>query len=215
MPTWFFSTRNGQWEASNLLNDYNAVQLFEMFTQLPPLARDYFPGSETLDSFGYRYSEERDSFDPNFYHLHGHAGQGWAFRREIIGKHGFYDRCIIGSADHLSAHAMIGNFSSDCFTPDLGNNPIEIECFREWAIPFYEDVRGKISYVPGTILHRWHGTLEDRQHGPRHRRLADCGYDPRTDLRLNEDGCWEWNTDKPELHALLREYFKSRKEDGE
>jgi len=44
--------------------------------------------------------------------------------------------------------------------------------------------------------------------------LLDAHYDPRTDLRLNADGCWTWNSDKPELHRRLREYFAGRREDG-
>ncbi|MFT6620646.1 MAG: hypothetical protein ACJASX_003559, partial [Limisphaerales bacterium] len=34
-----------------------------------------------------------------------------------------------------------------------------------------------------------------------------------SDLRLNTDGCWEWNTEKPEIHDAVRTFFQNRRED--
>lgn len=41
------------------------------------------------------------------------------------------------------------------------------------------------------------------------------GFDPNADLRPGIDGAWRWASDKPELHATVRQYFYSRDEDGD
>ena len=38
--------------------------------------------------------------------------------------------------------------------------------------------------------------------------------DPDEDIRLTVEGLWRWATDKPEMHAYVREYFALRREDG-
>jgi hypothetical protein len=83
-----------------------------------------------------------------------------------------------------------------------------------WAEPFYDDVQGRIGYVPGNILHIWHGRWRDRDYTNRHAKLREFGFDPQTDLRLGENGCWEWASDKPDLHAWAMSYFARRNEDG-
>ena len=37
-------------------------------------------------------------------------------------------------------------------------------------------------------------------------------YDPVHDVRVNEDGIIEWDSEKPRLHRQLTEYFNNRKE---
>ena len=39
-------------------------------------------------------------------------------------------------------------------------------------------------------------------------------FDPYEDIVLTEQGVWRWATDKPEMHAYLRENFALRREDG-
>ncbi len=46
------------------------------------------------------------------------------------------------------------------------------------------------------------------------RRLAEFSFDPYLDIACEACGCWRWNTDKPVLHAYVRNYFASRNEDG-
>jgi hypothetical protein len=40
-------------------------------------------------------------------------------------------------------------------------------------------------------------------------------FDPRTDLRISQAGCWEWASDKPKIHEWARRYFEDRREDEE
>ncbi len=56
--------------------------------------------------------------------------------------------------------------------------------------------------------------MEDRGSGERHAALRGFDYDPYRDIALGEAGAWRWASDKPEMHAWLRDYFVRRREDG-
>jgi hypothetical protein len=86
--------------------------------------------------------------------------------------------------------------------------------FEAWGQGLYQTVQGKMMYVPGTILHLWHGDNADRGYGKRHRELQRLGFNPTTDLRINAFGCWEWASDKPKLHQWAKDFFPARQEDG-
>ncbi len=44
--------------------------------------------------------------------------------------------------------------------------------------------------------------------------MHEFDFDPKADIALDHNGCWEWSSDKPELHRRVKQYFASRKEDG-
>jgi hypothetical protein len=71
-----------------------------------------------------------------------------------------------------------------------------------------------VGYLDADVLHLWHGDLANRGNGERHQRLASFAFDPFADIAPDLAGCWRWSSPKPELHAYLRSYFASRKEDG-
>ena len=145
---------------------------------------------------------------------HGHTGLAWAARRDILERHGFYDACISGSGDHMMAHAMCNDFGSSCVERLMKKDSKLLKHFINWGVPFYEDVRGKIAFTKGVVVHLWHGETTDRKYIQRHDELRACDFDPFTDLRIGKNGAWEWNSDKPNLHKWAVEYFNERKEDG-
>ena len=63
-------------------------------------------------------------------------------------------------------------------------------------------------------MHLWHGDLSARKRFERHRRVSDLDFDPNTDIVISDNGCWGWNSEKPELHEFLKTYFDSRADDG-
>jgi hypothetical protein len=150
------------------------------------------------------------------YFTHGHCGFAWAARRAVLDRHGLYDCQILGGGDFAIAHAMFGSrdlwegrlWECDRLSEELLSHLVE------WSRPFYEDVLGSVSYVPGRVLHFWHGNQSDRQYNRRLDVLKNCHFDPRTDLILDENECWTWGSDKPELHAWAAEYFAARQEDS-
>lgn len=83
-----------------------------------------------------------------------------------------------------------------------------------WAKPFHESIRDQIGSLDGDIFHLWHGHARDRQTRGRHEGLQRFQFDPFTDIALDTNGCWRWNTEKQEMHDYIRGYFVSRREDG-
>jgi len=86
--------------------------------------------------------------------------------------------------------------------------------YFEWANPFYKATENKLSCIDGDVFSLWHGNINDRKYLPRHKLLADFNFNPNKDLSLTADDTWQWNSDKPELHKLISDYFRSRQEDG-
>ena len=93
-------------------------------------------------------------------------------------------------------------------------NPRRTQHYLAWARPYFNRVQGRVGYIPGRVFHLWHGDLNNRRHQERHRLFAQFDFDPYTDIALDPNGCWRWNSDKTEMHAFVRHYFESRKEDG-
>jgi len=139
-------------------------------------------------------------------------GLAWAAHRDILERHGLYDACIVGGGDGAIAAGVMGNFQD--FVDYLLLNPRRSEHFLAWARPFYDAVRGNLGHCPGTLLHLWHGDLEDRNYRARRVGLAEFDFDPYSDIAIDNSGAWRWTSDKPRMHRFVRDYFDSRFEDG-
>lgn len=207
---------NPDWAAhtSSLLDKYPVVQPFRKAVRLPKGHIAYEGSGEVWKGFGFVYKHYPTIYLEGHFDRHGHTGFAWAARKEILLEHGLYDACIAGSGDHMMAHAMCGDWESPCIDRIIGTNNKHLEYFRDWGERIYKSVQGRIGYTPGTILHLWHGDRSDRKYVIRNRDLAGFDFDPKSDLRIGEHGCWEWNSDKVEMHNWAVDYFGHRKEDG-
>ncbi|MCW5978533.1 MAG: hypothetical protein KIT09_10670 [Bryobacteraceae bacterium] len=140
-------------------------------------------------------------------------GLAWAARRDVLDKHGLYDACVFTSGDIAMFCAAAGAHNGGFMRGRM--NERSFRHYAEWAGPFHETVRGSVGHVDGRLYHLWHGGIAERRYGRCHEELRDLGFDPYTDIAMTDQGAWRWCTDKPELHARLREYFHSREEDAE
>lgn len=140
------------------------------------------------------------------------SGMAWVARRELLERHGWFDASIIGGGDTALVCAA---FDRPQMVADLHYlNARQRERYEAWALPFRDEVQGRVAHIPGTILHLWHGELPDRLPRERHHGLREHGFDPQTDITIGKDGAWRWATDKPALHRYLQRYFAARWEDG-
>ena len=139
------------------------------------------------------------------------SGLAWAMRRETLARLRLYDACIVGGGDRTILCAALGRF--DLAVRAQRMNARRAEHYLAWARPFFAAVDGRVESLPGAAFHLWHGQLEDRRYATRADHLAD--FDPFSDIAPAADGCWRWSSDKPGLHAALRQYFHDRDEDGE
>lgn len=210
-----FENRDWATQAVRQLNSHAVVQLFSHIVRLPRGETWGSQRGKCWNGFAASVGKGPDHLVTGRVTRHGFTGFAWAAHREILSQHGLYDSCIAGGGDHVMAHAFAGDWSSDCVDRTLGGSTPRQMHFANWARDINQSIRARMSHVPGTIFHLWHGDIVDRQYHSRHRALALQDFDPFTDLRTGEGGCWEWASDKPALHLWAAQYFADRKEDGD
>jgi hypothetical protein len=140
------------------------------------------------------------------------GGIAWVARRELLEAHAFYDPCIVGGGDGAFVRAAYGCFGDAIRLQAMGARMAEH--YLAWAVPFHDAVTAGIGFLDGSVFHLWHGAFADRQYDGRQRGLAPFGFDPFDDIALAANGVWRWASDKPAMHAYVRDYFASRREDG-
>ena len=201
-------------EASRALEEFPVVQLFERVVRLPRGHTSDTGEGQTYASFASVYRRRPDLSREGDFERHGHTGFAWAARRELLDGRGLYDACVAGSGDHVMAHALCGDFDG-CVRRVLGADSRHLKHFGAWGAQLYERVGGRVGCVRGTLLHLWHGDKANRRYLSRNRKLASFGFDPARDLCVGPTGCWEWASDKRDMHQWFVEYFDGREEDGE
>jgi hypothetical protein len=215
-----FQQDNWAQSASMLLDRVSLVQLFKCVHHLQEHWRPGFPTTDverSRPSVAYMVSSgmsavnsftkaaQSDDEVPS-------RGFAWAAHRELLDRHGFYDACIIGSGDGAPVSAGYG--CVDAFMDRQYMNEPQRRRFLAWAEPFRETVKAEIAVLETDILHLWHGSRADRAYVARHEGMQQFGFDPFKDIVIEENGSWGWNTDKPDMHDYVRNYFLSRREDG-
>jgi hypothetical protein len=170
------------------------------------------PGFSWLRELGYSPLElckptwaNSDDYPPVTY------GLGWAFRRGLFADLGLYDPWIVGGGTRVhfyAAHGLLKE-AADAFQ----FRPAMSDHFNDWAEDFHAAVDGNWGYVPGSVMHLWHGTPARRKHRQRYTEFAQFDFDPTLDLTIDDDGAWRWNRDNRPMHRYLREYIAGRRED--
>src|SRR5262245_46827 len=140
-------------------------------------------------------------------------GHALAARRNLLATHRLFDAAIIGGGDLLLMAAAAGTFTAAIERHEM--NDAQIAYYLAWAERWHRSVGGKIGSLAGDLVHLWHGEMSNRRTLERYHDLAQFDFNPSEDIQVDVTGCWRWNSDKPAMHAMLREYFSSRKEDGE
>jgi hypothetical protein len=137
-------------------------------------------------------------------------GLAWASRREVLEAHRLYDATIVGAGDKANVLAALG--MAETAVLGLEMNSRRAEHYLAWARPFAATVQRRVGHIRGRIFHLWHGDLADRGYTRRQALLGT--FDPFTDVAVDAQGSWRWSSHKPHLHAAVRRYFESRREDG-
>ncbi len=209
---------NANWvsETSRLLEEFVAVQPYDVACWLPEGAES--PRSDcSADGFvsvehglAYVHAQSPDLYSSGYI---GHPGFAWAARRDVLRKHHFYDRLILGGADLLMSWGMYGHLLRAPMQVWLGDfSQAEIRDLSAWKERFHLDVQSSVSFVGGRAFHLWHGSLENRRYIERQLLLKEFDFDPQRDIALDAEMCWRWNSDKPDLHRRVKDYFAQRKE---
>jgi hypothetical protein len=135
-----------------------------------------------------------------------------AARRDLLQTHGLYDAAIVGGGDGLALAAALGDF--DSLIQRHVMNQAQAAYYLAWAERFQRAAGGKAGCIAGDLVHLWHGSMDDRRSPQRYHDLRTFDFNPLEDIELDTSGCWRWNSNKPRMHAFVRDYFASRNEDG-
>ena len=216
-----YMTNDWSSEMVRLLDEYPLVQgcryIYHMTRDAAP--EQVLPGGEAqrLGSLMYRLTEgitKLDELDGMRNVPAGVVGCGyvWGGRRSLLERYGFFDTNIVGGGDSALFFAAVGRFDRIIAAHSFGES--RARGYLDWAKPFFSVVAGHVGFVEADIVHLCHGSLGDRQYRERHQRLAGFDFDPAADIALDVNGCWRWNSDKPEMHGWVQSFFESRREDG-
>jgi len=139
----------------------------------------------------------------------GHPGFAWAAHRELLAKHGFYDRSIIGGGDTVMAWASYGLLWPGYERAPAYFSPAHLADIAEWSRGWHADVNGNVGLVLGTIRHLFHGPKDTRKYMERTRILKDYDFDPNQDIIKGGD-VWRWSSEKAPLHRAVLAYLDGR-----
>ncbi len=200
--------------AGRLLDNFALVQPFHKFHYLGELDPARLPDRQSpndYDAFAARYvqgtvPEECFVALGSSRHHHYMSGAAWVARRQTLDTHGYYDTGVIGSGDSLLVSAACSRHRDKAAALHMSER--QRAHYGAWASRFYEDVRGRISFVEGDLLHLWHGDLAGRRYKERYEGFQRFDFDPERDLALAPNGVWRWNSDKPELHDFVKRHFE-------
>ncbi|MDR3406397.1 MAG: hypothetical protein P4L99_28185 [Chthoniobacter sp.] len=206
----FFARPDWVGETVHQLQHFSAVQMFSEATDLGP-------GETPFDQYrGFvKCYYERGKKDANNRYLSWHPGYAWAWRREALESvGGFFDTAILGSADQHMANGLIGRGRAS-INPKMHSNYLgEVD---RWEARAERSIRRNVGYVPGLLLHHWHGRKANRGYLDRWKILVRHQYNPLTDLKRDSQGLWQLHDDGSDrllsLRDEIRAYFRSRNED--
>lgn len=132
-----------------------------------------------------------------------HCGMAWAARWDVVSG-GLYDAEILGFGDRSMLEAWEHDDSRTKFTPQWKSH------WKSWwpARPL------SIGCINAHVCHLWHGTQVDRRYGEARKLLIKHGFDPVRDIRIGQNGLWEWTGANPVLNSAVVEHLQVRREDG-
>lgn len=196
----------------NVFHDVvNALQIHSV-VQPHSHALDLGPKKEAMNTFtSFAYAYSHGSLPGQKYGQYMHPGYSWAWRRDAFDAvGGMIELGILGSGDDHMAKGLIGH--ADKSLPK-GLHPNYFHMVKQWEDRALRNVKKNIGYVPGTLLHHFHGKKADRQYWNRWDILKNHQYDPYADVTKDSKGLIQLATDKHGLRDGILKYFRERNED--
>ena len=200
-------------ETLQQLEHFQIVQMFQSAVDLGPQGEVI--GAHNGFAWSYMAGKPRPQKQKSGYsYPHWHPGFAWAANREAIDYlGGLYDVSVLGSGDHLMAWSLIGE---NMLPGDMSDG--YIKSLQDWQDRAQRLINRDIGYVPGTLVHFFHGKKRDRRYNSRWEILSKYEFDPFLDLKRDSQGLYQLDLDGTDrmnnFRDELRGYFKSRNEDS-
>lgn len=215
-------------EAIHQLQHYKLIQMFSHATDLVPDAASpghaYAPSSYQFRSFMYSFlTSGGHAWFPSLNTPPGvgasgagaywHPGFAWAARRSAVSDiGGLGDRAPLGAADYYMAAGLVGAMERVMlrnYTNDYR------DYWNIWQSRVQRSLTvSDIGYMPGYLLHHFHGPKANRRYQTREQILVDEKFEPTKDLKYDPQGVLDFVGNKPMLEVKIREYFRARNEDA-
>jgi hypothetical protein len=204
----FFRDEHWAQEAMHQLQTYPVIQPWQDCADLGP----HGGISRHFRSFGFQHQRGvPKQTHPSQPYEYAHTGFSWCCTTE------FYEQCmglmdfpILGSADHHMGFAMIGRVKD---TIHNGMTPSFFELCYEWQQRALQITNGEVGFSVGRIEHWFHGPKNRRYYRERWQILVENKYDPKVDLRRDDQGII-YLVGKPKLEHAIIKYNRSRLEDS-
>ena len=202
-------------ETLQQLQHYMIVQMFQNAVDLGPTGEFLSKANGFMWSHLTGQPRPKIAADGKTYgYTTWHSGYSWAARREAIDAlGGLYDVSVLGSGDHLMAWGLVGKNILPSNMSDGYHKSLQ-----DWIDRASRLITKDVGFVPGTILHFFHGAKVNRQYNSRWKILDKYQFDPFLDLKRDSQGLYQLDVDgTPRMNGFrddLRAYFRARNEDG-
>jgi hypothetical protein len=137
-------------------------------------------------------------------------GMAWAMTRDYYNRCGFFDNCILGNGDTISAI----HFTNRDYTSS--SREVILKAHKETHAEYSKKPKPiSTSFCDLTLNHLYHGSLTKRQYWERNAILDALDSDISNFLIINECGLFEWKEKKARGHfnKLMYRYFIDRDDD--
>jgi len=191
----YYSEPNWYNEISHTLNSHEVVQPFKKLNYL---------------DLTYKYVlHSRPSFASEI-EKESAIGMAWAMTRDYYNRCGFFDYCLLGNGDTLSAV----HFTGRGFTKESEKVLLKLhqETYKEHC---KKPKPSSVGYCDLTINHLYHGSLKNRSYWNRNFLFDEIQEDVSNHLITNEYGLFEWKSQemKQKWGKVIYKYFVDRKDD--
>jgi hypothetical protein len=184
----------------------DVLQLFQSAIQLGPDGET----TKTDQGFVYMCQKSGRPYTKTYKYGFWHPGYAWAMNRKTFtALNGLIDWGILGSGDHHMALSFIGKV-------ELSHPGGLTASYKKKLLDFQnmcKEANLTLAFVNGTLIHHYHGKLENRKYRERWDILVKGLYDPSEDVQKNKFGVLEFTTKGKRLEDDIFQYFVERRED--
>lgn len=190
------------------LQDYQVVQPWATCVDIGPFGE----ASQNHESFAYVLNQRlpmRSVWAAGYKYCH--TGFAWACRREFWENvHGLMGFCLVGSADHHQAWAMINRVNESVH--GQMSEGFKRACL-EWQKRAYAACGGRVGVVTTRIEHSYHGSKQRRKYRERWEIFIEAQFDPYKNLAYDAMGL-PYVVSLPDMEEEIRRYNLARAEDA-
>jgi hypothetical protein len=206
-------------EVSEGLNHCEFMQCFATVNHLPQgnhqdlsrAALFELPFEYQSPSFASLISQGQNLFTAIGHDFRGRSSPGLATAIHIGRLKGWtnYEGNIVGGGDFAMLSAISRN-TEEMFAVRPYSSSHRRHLLEWAALQASWNIRTRAS--SGQICHLWHGLRSDRQYVQRYSILADCDYDPASDIDMDSPGPLRFVAERHKLRHAVESYIGSRKD---